>query len=75
MSKTILLKNGAEIPNAERLMPLFVKRNGESVRVESSYGLLPGDLIEVQGVTGSPLKAKGNPINDKVEGMGYEKLV
>lgn len=65
MNETILLKNGAEIPDAERLFPLVVERNGESVRVESVFHLKPGDLIEVQGTTGSPLKAKGNPINDK----------
>lgn len=54
MSETILLKNGAEIPDAERLFPLVVERNGESVRVLSSYHLKPGDLLEVRsGLAGS----------------------
>ncbi len=55
MSKTILLKNGAEIPNAEDLTPLVVERDGESVRVESPFNLKPGDLIEIQGVTNMPV--------------------
>lgn len=47
---TIQLANGAEIKNADKIMPITVERDGREVVITSPFHLKPGDRIEVVGV-------------------------